>query len=102
MRVVGIKLSAICPPEQARGVCSPSSSPGEDAAALAETISEDEFDNVLQVLALLHRRGGRHEVHHPEAVPEPQAHRIRRPGNCLVGGDVKSDIMPNCTLQLFL
>ena len=58
----------------------------EDAAALTvtENITEDEFDNVNQVLALLHRGGGRHEVHHPEAVPEPQADRIGRPRNRLV------------------
>ena len=70
---------------QARGVSSLSGFPAEDAAALAETIvTEDEFDNVIQALELLHRGGGRHEVHHPEAVPEPQTHRVGRPGNRLV------------------
>lgn len=34
--------------------------------------------------SLLHRRGRRHQVHHPQALPEPEAHRIRRPGYRLV------------------
>ncbi|GFX93910.1 hypothetical protein TNCV_3412731 [Trichonephila clavipes] len=29
------------------------------------------------VCPLLHRGGWRHQVHHPQAVPKPQAHRIR-------------------------
>ena len=75
------------------GVSSPICSPlAEDAAALlAETLAEDEFDNVIQVLALLHRRGGRHEVHHPQAVPEPQAHRVGRAGNRVVRTRVEDE-----------